>query len=65
MAHIQVTPAYGRDYANQRAALADWNADKDFVDTWSQRVTNMADCEAMGLKVTIRYAKLTKLVEAK
>lgn len=64
MTYIEVIPAYGRDYKNQRDALADWNADKDFIDAWSRSATNKSDCEQMGLKVIIRYARLTKAVAA-
>jgi hypothetical protein len=29
--HFVVSPAYGRDYRSKAAAIADWEADKDFV----------------------------------
>lgn len=54
---ITVTPAYGRDYKNKAAALADWDADKDFRETASGSYVNKSQAERMGLKVIIRYGK--------
>ena len=31
--HYTVTGAYGRDYKSKKAAVADWNAGKDFYST--------------------------------
>ena len=62
MSWIEVLPAYGRDYKNQRDALADWNANKDFIETSRRVATSKSDCERMGLKVVIRYDRMTKVV---
>lgn len=59
---IEVTPAYGRDYKNQKEVKADWNADKDFQDTASGSYINKSGAKALGLKVIVRYAKLQKVV---
>lgn len=61
---IEVMPAYGRDYKNQKDAKADWNADKDFIETASRRSTNKTDCRRMGLKVIIRYSDNLKVMQA-
>lgn len=69
MPYVEVVPAYGRDYKSQAEVKADWNANKDFtvVDFGPNygRATNKEDCEQMGLKVLVRYAKLTKVVQVK
>jgi hypothetical protein len=41
-----LTPAYGRDYKNQKAALADWYAGKDFIfhEMLSEVPVNINDC---------------------
>jgi hypothetical protein len=59
---IEVTPAYGRDYKNQREVRADWNADKDFRDTVSGSYVNKSGAKALGLKVIVRYSKLMKVM---
>lgn len=61
---ITVTPAYGRDYKNQKDAAKDWNANLDFIETSSGSATNKADCVRMGKKVIIRYSKLQKVMTA-
>lgn len=61
---IEVTPAYGRDYKNQKDAAADWNANLDFRETSTGQYTNKADCQRMGKKVIIRYGKLMKTMQA-
>ena len=40
-----VIPAYGRDYRNKAALLADWEADKDFLycDGWHETYINKSD----------------------
>lgn len=62
---MTVTPAYGRDYKSAKAALADWEAGKDFViaDFFSGndgRYISNADCA--GENIMIRYDRLTKIV---
>lgn len=62
---IEVQPAYGRDYANQKLAQADWDADKDFSITEPGMVSgarfgmavNKSQAVAMNLRVTLRYGK--------
>jgi hypothetical protein len=55
-----LTGAYGRDYTSRAAALADWNAGKDFRVYGSGPVVNKADADAAGLTVRIRYDRLTR-----
>ncbi len=63
--HLTVTPAYGRDYKNQRDTLADWHAGKDFVvATFGPdmgRYINNADA-GQFLPVMIRYNRLRSTV---
>lgn len=61
MEWIEVEPAYGRDYKNQKDLKADWNANKDFRDTASGRYVNKADADRLGLKVIVRYANQRKV----
>lgn len=65
MAHTTVVPAYGRDYTSQKEVQEAWDSDKDFIvqDFFSGndgRAVNRPDAAAAGIKVSIRYAKLTK-----
>ena len=65
MNYIEAIPAYGRDYTNQKAVKADWEANKDFVAMGmlgSMGYINKQDAETQGLKVIIRYAKQLKVV---
>lgn len=59
---IEVIPAYGRDYKSQAAVKADWNSDKDFLDTVTRRYINKSGAKELGLKVIVRYSKLMKVV---
>jgi len=61
---ITVMPAYGRDYKNKKDALADWDANKDFIETSSRRAISKNYADANGYKVIIRYGKLTKTLDA-
>lgn len=69
MSSIQLVPAYGRDYKSQREVQADWDANKDFLtaDIFNGYgvATNKEDCEALGLRVVIRYGNLLKLYAVK
>jgi hemolysin-activating ACP:hemolysin acyltransferase len=63
---ITVIPAYGRDYKSKAAALADWNADKDFIVqglAGHGQATNKADMDRLFPedKVRIRYDKAMKV----
>jgi len=68
---MTLTPAYGRDYKSKKAALADWNANKDFVindisSPHNGRNVNKADAERAGLThLMIRYNKLTQIAPIK
>lgn len=62
-----VTPAYGRDYKSAKAALADWNAGKDFViadisDPDDGRYVNKP--QVPDRHILIRYKKLMQIVRA-
>lgn len=56
-------PAYGRDYKNKAAILADLNADKDFVFSSIQSaLVNRPQLVAEGCKsVVVRYAQQRKV----
>jgi hypothetical protein len=62
-AWIEVVPAYGRDYTNQKGVLDDWMADKDFRETSTGRYVNRSQAREMGLSVIVRYAKLRKVMD--
>jgi hypothetical protein len=69
MSSIQLVPAYGRDYKNQREVQEAWDANKDF---WTADMfngygtaTNKQDCDAMALRVVIRYDRGLKLYAVK
>jgi hypothetical protein len=62
-ASFTLTPAYGRDYNSKKAVLADYNAGKDFISQPDGRYCNIDDiAKALALHVTIRYAKLRKVL---
>ncbi len=63
MSYIEVVPAYGRDYANQKSARADWDANLDFRETSTQRYINKSQALEMGLSVIIRYDKDRKVMD--
>lgn len=63
MEWIEVEPAYGRDYKNQKDLKTDWDADKDFRDTASGRYVNKSDATRYGLKVIVRYGKGLKVCD--
>jgi len=65
MAMLEVAPAYGRDYKNQKEVQADWDAGKDFMDLFSRSYINKQDAEQNDLTVVIRYAKLMKVYAPK
>lgn len=59
MNRTTVVPAYGRDYSSAKAAIADWQAGKDFViqdisNPWDGKPCSVRD----GLPVKIRYNRL-------
>ena len=64
---LTCVPAYGRDYKSAKAVKEDWNAGKDFIisDLFSGddgRYINKEDADNAGVKVKIRYNRLTRLV---
>lgn len=56
-------PAYNRDYKSQKAVLADFNAEKDFIlRTYNQPDTYINKQQIPDRElVTFRYNKLTKV----
>jgi len=60
--YIEVVPAYGRDYKNQKDARADWDAGLDFRDTSSGSYISKEEAEKHGLRVIIRYANQRKVM---
>lgn len=68
---LTLVPAYGRDYKSAEAAIADFNAGKDFLSVGfgmpaQGLATNKPDLVKMGteLAVRIRYNKQTKITTA-
>lgn len=59
-----LTPAYGRDYKNRAAVLADFDAGKDFLLQPENLPINKEQI-AVGILVNIRYAKLRKVAVCK
>lgn len=60
--YVEVVPAYGRDYTNQKSARADWEAGKDFWVAGSMTAVSKREAEEHGLKVIIRYGRLMKVM---
>ena len=64
---MTLVPAYGRDYTSQRAVLADWNSDRDFLvadmfSPWDGKPVNRQDIADTGeTQVQIRYKRLEKI----
>lgn len=66
MSWLEVVPAYGRDYKNQKTVKEDWNANKDFKDPWTGSYINKADADKMPeLNVNVRYDNSRKVVTVK
>lgn len=62
---VTLTPAYGRDYKSAKAALADFDAGKDFyINAFNipTQYINKEQCIIEGYTVTLRYNNLTKTV---
>lgn len=59
---ITVLPAYGRDYKTAKAARADWDAGKDFLDASSRKYLSKRDIDPTQDRVSIRYAAMRKIV---
>jgi hypothetical protein len=65
---MEVGPAYGRDYKSQAQVKADWKAGKDFqildVGPDMGRMVSKAEADEAGFNVIIRYARMTRVVQA-
>jgi hypothetical protein len=62
-----VVPGYGRDYKSAEAAIAAWEAGKDFIiadftSPWDGKPISIRDFPA-GSSVTIRYGKARKVLK--
>lgn len=62
---ITLVPAYGRDYTSKKAALADFNAGKDFQiadmsSPWDGKYASIRDLS--GYTVNIRYKQLRNVL---
>jgi hypothetical protein len=60
MEYIEVKPAYGRQYTNQKQIKEDWAKNLDFrMVTFGGNgpYVNKADAERNNLKVIVRYGK--------
>lgn len=69
MRMLTLTPAYGRDYKSKAAALADWNANKDFIiadasNRWAGKPINKSQAVGSGYYTWIRYDRLRKITRA-
>lgn len=58
---LELIPAYGRDYKNQKEVKDAWNRGDDFQVPYGP-YCNKQDAEREGANVVIRYAKLMKVV---
>jgi hypothetical protein len=66
MAWFEVTPAYGRDYTTAKAAKADWNEGKDFLDPSTGRYMSKRNADAdPSMHVIIRYSQNRKVTGTK
>jgi len=69
--YIVVTPAYGRDYPSKAKAIADWDADKDFIlqditSRWDGKPINKSQAQEAGFSaVNIRYKRNTQVAVVK
>lgn len=68
MRTITIGPAFGRDYSSKARALADWDANKDFIihDLFTGGYVNKAQVKDLlqnGInKVMLRYNKMHMVV---
>lgn len=59
-----LTPAYGRDYNTRDAALADWNAGKDFKlhnHEYGGVYCSKRDFPEVGTKFQLRWNRMTEI----
>ena len=60
--HHTLTPAYGRDYKNKPAVLADWLAGKDFMLETVYRAVLINESDAdKNASYNVRYGALRKV----
>lgn len=62
--YLTLVPVYGKDYKSAKAVKADWDAGKDFVIASGRefgRYINLEDAQKTGMRVSICYAKLTRV----
>ena len=62
--YIEVMPAYGRDYKNQKEIVADLKDGKDFQMTDTRQYINIDEMRKNQFRVIIRYGKLMKVMDA-
>jgi len=60
---IEVVPAYGRDYKNQKEVKEAWSSGLDFQETATRSYISIGEANRMGLKTIVRYSKLQKVVD--
>jgi hypothetical protein len=60
MAHLTLTPAYGRDYKSAKAVEVDLLKDKDFTVQPQGCYVNLAQLEP-GQTLNVRYQRMTKV----
>lgn len=63
MTWIEVTPAYGRDYKNQKEVKQAWAENKDFRETVTGQYINKEEAEKLGVSVLVRYANDKKVMK--
>lgn len=71
--YLSAIPAYGRDYKNKAAVLADWQAGKDFqsqgfhgygyfsVNDFTEDFNNPTKLLGSHTEINVRYANLAKV----
>ena len=67
---MTLTPAYGRDYKSGKAALADFNANRDFIindimDKDDGRYVNKEQLIGIKAQVFIRFKQLRNVIVVK
>lgn len=62
--YIEVMPAYGRDYKNQKEVVTDLKDGKDFQLTTTRQYINIDGMRQHQFRVIVRYGKLMKTMDA-
>jgi hypothetical protein len=61
---LTAVPAYGRDYKTKTEVLAAWNSGCDFqIQSYNSSAYVNKDSDLEGVSLTIRYSKLSKIVQ--